>query len=196
MRTATLFFLVLAAGCSWLGRAPATAPASGGQPAIQAPPASTGPKAEPAASSASTPAAAPAKSTSVTATASAKATPASAAPAAAKQPAPAAKPPASPATPALDLPTLEQRLKETNAIGVLTKLKLKNEIDDLLGRFRAFYQGQLSTTLAELRQPFETLFLKVLSLLQDSDPNLAKAIAASREAIWGILSDRSKFTNL
>jgi hypothetical protein len=30
-------------------------------------------------------------------------------------------------------------------------------------------------------------------VLQDGDPALAHAINASREAIWGILSDRDKF---
>ena len=88
---------------------------------------------------------------------------------------------------------METRLKETKAIGVLTKITLKNEIDDLLDQFRAFYQGRLKTTLAELRRPFDLLVLKVLSLLQDTDPALASAIVASREAIWGILSDPAKF---
>ena len=83
--------------------------------------------------------------------------------------------------------------EETKAIGVLTKIALKNEIDDLLDQFRAFYQGKLKTTLAELRRPFDLLVLKVLSLLQDTDPPLASAIVASREAIWGILSDPAKF---
>jgi hypothetical protein len=95
--------------------------------------------------------------------------------------------------PPLDLASLETRLKETKAIGVLTKIALKNQIDDLLDQFRAFYQGKLKTTLAELRRPYDLLVLKVLSLLQDSDPALASAIAASREAIWGILSDPAKF---
>jgi len=95
--------------------------------------------------------------------------------------------------PPLDLASLETRLKETKAIGVLTKITLKNEIDDLLDQFRAFYQGKLKTTLAELRRPFDLLVLKVLSLLQDTDPALASAIVASREAIWGILSDPARF---
>jgi len=79
---------------------------------------------------------------------------------------------------------------------VLTKLSLKNQVDDLLSQFRAFYQGKLKTTLAELRRPFDLLVLKLLSLLQDSDPALAAAIVMSREAIWGILSDRAKFASL
>jgi biotin operon repressor len=37
------------------------------------------------------------------------------------------------------------------------------------------------------------LLLKVLALLQDSDPSLARTISGSREAIWGILADPDKF---
>ena len=69
-------------------------------------------------------------------------------------------------------------------------------MDDLLDQFRAYYQGKLKTTLAELRRPYDLLVLKVLSLLQDSDPALASAIAASREAIWGILADPAKFATI
>ena len=92
--------------------------------------------------------------------------------------------------------SLETRLKETKAIGVFTKLALKNQVDDLLSQFRAYYQGHLKTTLAELRRPYEMLLLKVLALLQDTDPPLAGAIVASREAIWGILADPVKFTTI
>lgn len=97
------------------------------------------------------------------------------------------------AHPPLDLKLLETRLKETKAIGVFTKLSLKNQIDDLLDRFRAYYQGRLKISLAELRRAFDMLVLKTLALLQDADPPLAGAIAASRESIWSILSDPAKF---
>ncbi len=96
----------------------------------------------------------------------------------------------------LDLKSLEARLKETNAIGVFTKIALKNQVDDLLDQFRAFYRGQLKVTLAELRRPYEMLLQKVLALLQDGDPPLAGAIVASREAIWGILADPAKFATI
>ena len=100
------------------------------------------------------------------------------------------------AAPPLDLTTLKTRLKETKAIGVFTKITLKNQVDDLLNQFRAYYQGQIKTTLDELRQPYDMLLLKVLSLLQDGDPELARAIVASREAIWNILADPNKFATL
>lgn len=101
-----------------------------------------------------------------------------------------------PGVPPLDLTALETRLKETNAIGVFTKITLKNQVDDLLDQFRAYYQGRSKTSLAELRQSYDMLLLKVLSLLQDGDPSLARMVVASREAIWGILADPAKFATL
>ena len=70
--------------------------------------------------------------------------------------------PSAPRPPPLDLAALENRLKETNAIGVFTKLTLKNQVDALLDQFRAYYQGRAMTTLAALRQPYDQLLLKVL----------------------------------
>ena len=99
-------------------------------------------------------------------------------------------------TPTLDLATLEKRLRETSAIGLFTKLSLKNQVDALLQQFRGFHSKQSTTPLSELRQRYDSLLNNVLGLLQRGDPNLAQAIAASREAIWGILIDPQKFTAL
>ena len=116
-------------------------------------------------------------------------------------PLPAAAPPASAApvptaatTPPLDLKSLEQRLRDTKAIGLFTKLALKNQVDDLLASFRAHHQGKPKPPVSELRQNFDMLMLKVLSLLQDRDPTLAKAIVGSRDALWGILNDPAKLS--
>ena len=98
--------------------------------------------------------------------------------------------------PALDLTSLEQRLRDTRAIGVFTKLSLKNQVDDLLGEFRTFHRRQGALTVAGLRQKYDLLLLKVLSLLQDGDPPLAAAISSSREAIWAMLIDPQKFEKL
>jgi hypothetical protein len=87
-------------------------------------------------------------------------------------------------------------LRETDAIGLFTKLSLKNQVDELLDQFRGFYQGQIKVPLAELRQRYELLMLKVVTLLQDADQQLANAITSSREVIWGILADPQKFTKI
>jgi len=93
----------------------------------------------------------------------------------------------------LDMAALEQRLRDTHAIGVFTKLSLKNQVDDLLAQFRAHFHGNGVPPLSGLRQRYDLLMMKVLSLLQDSDPALAQTIGSSREAIWGVLSDPTKF---
>ena len=145
--------------------APATAPASA-------------PKAAPE-SKAAPPRAVPAREPS-------KPAPAKAAPAPA--PAKAAAVAAAP----LDLRTLEQRLKDTSAIGVLTKLSLKNQVDDLIARFKTYHAGARPPTLTELKPSFDLLLMKVLSLLQDKDSGLARDINSSRDAIWGVLTDNKK----
>ena len=107
-----------------------------------------------------------------------------------------AAPPA-PAAPApLDLAALKQQLKDTKAIGVFTKISLKNQVDDLMKQFREYYQGKSTLSLPQLRQSYDLLLMKVLSLLQDSDKTLASKIVSSREAIWGLLSDQKKFDAL
>jgi hypothetical protein len=108
----------------------------------------------------------------------------------------ATAPATSPQAAVPDLAALEQRLRDTHAIGVFTKLSLKNQVDDLLERFRSMYRAQTRVPTSDLRQRYDLLLLKVVTLLQDSDPTLAKAISSSREALWGILSDPEKFAKM
>lgn len=78
----------------------------------------------------------------------------------------------------------------------MTKLSLKNQVDDLLDEFRAFYAGKAKMPLSTLRQRYDLLLMKVLSVLQNGDAALASAIASSRESIWGILQDPRKFAEI
>jgi len=75
-------------------------------------------------------------------------------------------------------------------------LSLKNQVDDLLSDLRAFHKGAAKTPQSELRQKYDLLIMKVLTLLQNGDPQLASLIASSREALWGILMDPQKFANI
>jgi len=79
---------------------------------------------------------------------------------------------------------------------MFTKIALKNQVEDLLDQFREYYAGKLKTSLAELRRPYDRLLLKVLALLQDGDPDLARAVVDSREPIWSILADPARFATL
>jgi hypothetical protein len=210
-RGAGILSLLLLASCAGVkapapvAPAPAVAPQAAAEPASPVPPTAPVPSRE-AAPEVTPPASSPAPADAQPSVGQgvAKAAPPSAK-TPAKTPAPAAQPPktesaapdvAKPKAPPLDLDSLKERLKDTKAIGVLTKITLKNQVDDLLDQFRAYYQGKLKVTLAELRRSFDLLVQKVLSLLQDSDQQLAMAIVASRDAIWGILSDPKKFATI
>jgi len=115
----------------------------------------------------------------------------------AQAPKSAAAPVASQAAPVpLDLIALKEQLKATKAIGVFTKIALKNQVDDLMNKFRDYYHGKSKTTMPELRRSYDLLMMKVLSLLQDSDKKLASEVVSSREAIWALLSDPKKFATL
>ena len=113
--------------------------------------------------------------------------------------APAAPAVAAPRTAAvartLDLDALTARLKATKAIGVFTKLSLKNKVDDLMKQFTEHYRGK-KPPLAELRLSYDLLMMKVLSLLQDGDQTLALEVVSSREAIWALLADETHFAAL
>lgn len=96
----------------------------------------------------------------------------------------------------LDLDALKTQLKETKALGVFTKLALKNQVDDLMKRFSEHHAGKATPSVAELRRSYDLLIMKVLSLLQDHDQKLASEIVSSRERIWGLLVDPMKFAAL
>jgi hypothetical protein len=191
--------ILLAAGCAAVERAP---PGSETSAAVAAP--VPGPAAAPPEVVEAPPSRAPSKAGNGAKAAPPAARPAAKAPAAAALPAQAPAPaparasgaPPSPAKPPLDLNSLEARLRATDAIGVFTKIALKNQVDDLLDQFREYYAGKLKTSLAELRPPYDRLLLKVLALLQDEDPDLARAIVDSREPIWSILADPARFGTL
>ena len=115
-------------------------------------------------------------------------------PAASKTESPATVKPA--ATPTLDLNALKEEVRSTSAIGVFTKLTLKNQVDDLLDDFRDYHRGRSKRTQTDLRRAYDLLLMKVLSLLQDKDPRLASSIVSSREAIWDLLADPKKFATV
>jgi hypothetical protein len=93
----------------------------------------------------------------------------------------------------LDFTSLVTRLRTTKAINLRTKLKVKNESDDLLDMFRAYHTRRGTATLAELRRSYDSLFAKLSSLLEDADAPLARDIDRSRGAIWELLADPRSF---
>jgi hypothetical protein len=193
MRSIAFLLLALTVGCASQPKRPMDVAPADAEPAR--PPE----KKDPAPSTAAVPpprapaTAAPAPATPAR-PAPTTAAPARAAPApASAAPAPVAPAPKVEAAAHLDIKGLERRLRSTSAIGVFTKLALKNQVDDLLTKFRTYHAGQQPPTLTDLRPNYELLIMKVQSLIQRDDPALADDVARSRETIWGVLADKSSF---
>lgn len=93
----------------------------------------------------------------------------------------------------MSLGSLKERLRGTRAISVTGKMGLKADIDSLMGKFRIAHGS--GSEVRSLRQPYDSLIARINSLLV-RDPQLATDIAMSREAIWDVLTDRTKFASL
>ncbi|MGH8615094.1 MAG: hypothetical protein ACREYF_24495 [Gammaproteobacteria bacterium] len=118
-----------------------------------------------------------------------------------KKPAPTPAPTAAPAAPAakepvaapapnakrFDLDMLTERLKQTSAIGVFTKLAINADATDLIDAVKKYRKlAILQAKLAEIRSRFDGLVMKILALLED-DLQLARDIYVAREQIWSSL---------
>ena len=92
---------------------------------------------------------------------------------------------------AVDIKVLEQRLKNTDAIGFFTKLAIRNDIIDLMDKIKQYRKNSnsnLKLKMKEIRVSFDGLLLKIIALLED-DPNLSRDLYVGRESIWESLME-------
>ena len=110
-------------------------------------------------------------------------------------PEPSEDEPPVPDAPGLSLEELGERLQQTRAIGVFTKLALRNDVDDLIDALAAHHESGKGE-LGGLEVRFEALVLKLLALLEEKEPDLARSLARSRREIWSRLADPVRFAEL
>ena len=96
----------------------------------------------------------------------------------------------------LDVATLRVRLKDTHAIGLIAKLRLKSEIEDLMGDLAAFHAGRAAQSLAALHARYRGLVVRVVGLLEQGDAPLAHELTASTDHLWATLADPGQFASL
>ncbi|MDQ6971248.1 MAG: hypothetical protein Q9M30_01225 [Mariprofundaceae bacterium] len=85
--------------------------------------------------------------------------------------------------PRFDMDALIARLKESDAIGMFTKLALRSDALDLMDLVNTWKHKAKKISLQEVRSRYDGLVLKVLALLDD-DPALSGDISSAREEIW------------
>jgi hypothetical protein len=94
----------------------------------------------------------------------------------------------------VDLNVLADGLKNSNAVGLFEKVRLKSAIDELIGRMKAFHGGARSYTLAQLQEQYDVLMMRIASQLQDKDLQLHGQLCNAWDSIWSQLADRGRFT--
>jgi len=87
-----------------------------------------------------------------------------------------------------DMDALIERLKNSDAIGMFTKLALRSDAMDVMDAVKAYHKREKQVSLDQVRARFDGLLLKVMALL-DNDPALSGDISMAREDIWRSLME-------
>ena len=91
---------------------------------------------------------------------------------------------------------LYEHLTQTKAIGVFTKLSIKNNGTRLHKSFAVYHQGGRPPNLKELRERYDLMVQEMVILVQHKDPELAREIHATRLLLWSYLSDPEKYKSI
>jgi len=89
----------------------------------------------------------------------------------------------------IDFETLEKQITKTKAIGLMTKLKLKGDINKLLSELKTFHAGNSPLTQEQHREHYDLLYMKVMTLVQDKDLELHHQLCNAWDPIWVSLQD-------
>ena len=93
----------------------------------------------------------------------------------------------------VDLELLAAALKQSKAVGLLEKIRLKSAIDDLIGRMRSFHDGSRQYSKAELQEQYDVLLMRIASHLQHKDSLLHGQLCNAWFLIWEDLEDPERF---
>ena len=90
----------------------------------------------------------------------------------------------------INFESLEKQVRETKAIGTIAKLKLSNDINKLLAELKAYHAGTSHLTLEQHREQYDLLYMKIVSLVQENDPELYHQLCNAWDPIWAELQDK------
>ena len=96
----------------------------------------------------------------------------------------------------VDFETLEQRIRKTNAIGGLAKLKLSGDINKMVADLKTYHAGGSPHTLEQHREQYDLLYMKVVSQVQDKDPDLFDQLCNAWEPLWAELQDKDNLNKV
>ena len=93
----------------------------------------------------------------------------------------------------VDLELLAEGLKDSRAVGLFEKIRLRSAINDLIERLQAFHLGNSTFSLAELQEQYDVLLMRIAANLQHKDVILHGQLCNAWEMIWQDLEDPKRF---
>ena len=96
----------------------------------------------------------------------------------------------------VDFETLEQRIRKTDAIGGLAKLKLSGDINKMVADLKTYHAGGSPHTLEQHREQYDLLYMKVVSQVQDKDPELFDQLCNAWEPLWTELQNKDNLNKV
>lgn len=93
----------------------------------------------------------------------------------------------------VDLEILADMLAKTSAVGLLTKLSLKKDINKVLSRLEDFHNGRGRFALVQLEEQYNLLLMKIATYLQDKDLATHRHLCNAWLVIWEDLKDPERF---
>jgi hypothetical protein len=91
----------------------------------------------------------------------------------------------------VDFEILEKEIRKTSAIGGLTKLKLSGDINKMIDALKTYHAGDSPLTLEQHREQYDLLYMKVVSQVQDKDPELFNKLCNAWDPLWAELQDEN-----
>jgi hypothetical protein len=91
----------------------------------------------------------------------------------------------------VDFETLEKEIRKTKAIGGLTKLSLSGDINKMVADLKTYHAGDSPLSLEQHREQYDLLYMKVVSQVQDKDPELFNKLCNAWDPLWAELQDEN-----
>jgi len=96
----------------------------------------------------------------------------------------------------VDLQMLTAGLRETKAIGKLTKLRLRNDINKILRSFERLHDSNSRFTLDQLEEQYHLLLMRIATLIHDDDLLLHQQLCNAWVRIWIDLKNPDSFRQM
>jgi hypothetical protein len=93
----------------------------------------------------------------------------------------------------VDLIMLTTALRNTKAVGPMTKIRLKNNMNRVLNRLEQWHDNKSKFTLDQLEEQYHLLLMKIATLIHDDDLMLHQQLCNAWARIWLDLKDPDRF---